>query len=551
MPLGESDEFLKDSLKENAIRFSCSPEIVWSSRTGLAFNGKPKLDVDFPLSTKIGIFTLRKAKIAVADGPKKTSLPAVALNVGLDIVGKLGPVQLTVQEMGLACDLVPYSRQDILNLPPGAEAPVLGNLGLDLRFKPPTGVGVAIDAGVVQGGGFLSFDAEAGEYAGALYLDFEGKVAVTALGLISTRLPGGAPGYSLVVVVTAEKFKPIPLGFGFTLTGIGGILGVHRTINIEALQEAARGQTLDAVLAPKDVVANAAQFLSALGRFFPPAREHHFFGPLAEISWRTLLKIKIALILEFGERTRLAVLGRRHRDPAAAGAGCRAPAGERRRAASTSIAARRTWTPRCSIRRLANKFLITGDMRLRMRWDDQPFFALAIGGVHPAYAPPPGLESMQRAAIVFADSDNLRLRSESYLAITSNTVQFGARLDLYAKEWKFSISGQAGYDVLVQFDPFHFLAALYASLQLKAGSRSLFKVAFAGELSGPRPLRVRGQGELRDPVVRLLGHVQHHAGRRQPAAAAGSRRRRGAAAGGARRAGELERDAARNAGKDW
>jgi hypothetical protein len=143
--------------------------------------------------------------------------------------------------------------------------------------------------------------------------------------------------------------------------------------------------------------------------------------------------------------------------------------------------------------RLVNKFLITGEMRLRMRWDDQPFFALAIGGVHPAYTPPPGLEEMQRAAIVFADSENLKLRSESYLAITSNTVQFGARLDLFARASKFSISGEAGYDVLIQFDPFHFIAALYASLQLKAGSRSLFKVKFAGELSGPRPLRVRGK----------------------------------------------------------
>jgi hypothetical protein len=100
---------------------------------------------------------------------------------------------------------------------------------------------------------------------------------------------------------------------------------------------------------------------------------------------------------------------------------------------------------------------------------------------------------MQRAAIVFADSENLKLRSESYLAITSNTVQFGARLDLFARASKFSISGQAGYDVLIQFDPFHFIAAVYASLQLKAGSRSLFKVKFNGELSGPRPLRVRGK----------------------------------------------------------
>jgi hypothetical protein len=495
VPLGESDEFLKDSLQQPAIRFACSPEIVWSSRTGLAFNGKPRLDVDFPLSTRVGILTLRKAKIAVAEGPKKTSLPAVALTVGLDMVGKLGPVRLAVQEMGLACDLVPYSRQDIRDLPPGADAPVMGNLGLELRFKPPTGVGVVIEGGVVQGGGFLSFDAERGEYAGALFLDFEGKVAVTALGLINTRLPGGAPGYSLLVVVTAEKFKPIPLGFGFTLTGVGGILGVHRTINIEALQEAARSQALDAVLAPKDVVANAAQYLSALGRFFPPAREHHFFGPLAEITWQQLIRIKVALILEFGERSRLAVLGRvtailprPDQDLVRLQANVVGGVDFDRREAFLDAALVDS--------RLANRFPITGEMRLRMRWDDQPFFALAVGGFHPAYAPPPGMDSMPRTAIVLADSENLRLRAEAYLAITSNTVQFGARVDLYAREWKFSISGQAGYDVLVQFDPFHFLAGLYASLQLKAGSRSLFKVAFAGELSGPRPLRVRGRASF-------------------------------------------------------
>ena len=370
----------------------------------------------------------------------------------------------------------------------------LGILGLSPGFKPPTGVGLAIDAGVVRGGGFLSFDTEKGEYAGALFLELEGGISLTALGLINTKLPGGQPGYSLIVVVTAEGFQPIPLGFGFMLTGIGGLLGVHRTINVEALQAAVRTDAVSGVLAPKDVVANAAQFLSTLGRFFPTAREHYFFGPLAEITWGTpaLITIKLAVVFEFGERTRLVVLGRitailprRDQDLVRLQMNVVGGIDFDRRQAFLDAALFDS--------RLVNKFLITGEMRLRMRWDDQPFFALAIGGVHPAYTPPPGLEKMQRAAIVFADSDDLKLRSETYLAITSNTVQFGARLDLFAKASKFSISGQAGYDVLIQFDPFHFIAALYASLQLKAGSRSLFKVKFNGELSGPRPLRVRGK----------------------------------------------------------
>ena len=364
-------------------------------------------------------------------------------------------------------------------------------------FKPPTGVGLAIDASVVRGGGFLSFDREKGEYAGALFLEIEGGISLTALGLINTKLPGGQPGYSLIVVVTAEGFQPIPLGFGFMLTGIGGILGVHRTINVEALQASVRSDSLSGILAPKNVVANAAQFLSTLGKFFPGARDHYFFGPLAEITWGTppLITIKLAVVFEFGERTRLIVLGRitailprPDQDLVRLQMNVVGGIDFDRRQAFLDAALFDS--------RLVNKFLITGEMRLRMRWDDQPSFALAIGGVHPAFTPPPGLEAMQRAAIVFADSDNLKLRSEAYLAITSNTVQFGSRLDLFAKASGFSISGQAGFDVLIQFDPFHFIAALYASLQLKAGSRSLFKVKFNGELSGPRPLRVRGKASF-------------------------------------------------------
>jgi hypothetical protein len=193
------------------------------------------------------------------------------------------------------------------------------------------------------------------------------------------------------------------------------------------------------------VIRIAPQFLSSLGVFFPATPEHHFFGPMAEITWGTppLLTIKLALLFEFGVRTRLVVLGRitailprRDHDLVRLQMNVVGGIDFDRRQAFLDAALFDS--------RLVNRFAITGEMRLRMRWDDQPLFALAIGGVHPAYTPPPGLEQMQRAAIVFADSENLKLRSEAYLAITSNTVQFGARLDLYARASKFSVAGQAG-----------------------------------------------------------------------------------------------------------
>jgi hypothetical protein len=475
----EGDSFLNSFLGSGERRIEFPLGIEWSRKRGIHFTGADGFAIALQPHQRLGPVSLDEITFRLFASSDRSAALSLAISTALS--GKLGPVAFSVAGMGFRVDTI-FSAGNA------------GPLDVGLGFKPPSGVGLAIDAGVVRGGGFLSFDSEKGEYAGALFLEVEGGISLTALGLITTKLPGGQPGYSLIVVVTAEGFQPIPLGFGFMLTGIGGLLGVHRTINVEALQASVRSDSLSGVLAPKDVVANAAQFLSTLGRFFPTAREHYFFGPLAEISWGTpaLITIKLAVVFEFGERTRLVVLGRivailprRDQDLVRLQMNVVGGIDFDRRQAFLDAALFDS--------RLVNKFLITGEMRLRMRWDDQPFFALAIGGVHPAFTPPPGLENMQRAAIVFADSENLKLRSESYLAITSNTVQFGARLDLFARASKFSISGQAGYDVLIQFDPFHFIAAVYASLQLKAGSRSLFKVKFNGELSGPRPLRVRGK----------------------------------------------------------
>jgi Family of unknown function (DUF6603) len=479
---GEGDSFLTSFLGSGESRVEIPFGIEWSRSAGLHFAGSDAFEIVLRPHREIGPLAIDEVALrlfAPAQGAADLSLAA-----GLRLSGAIGPVAFSLDQVGFRIDA---------KFSPGN----LGPLDLAAGFKPPTGVGIAVDGGVVHGGGFLSFDAAKGEYSGAMYLEMEGGISVTALGLISTRLPEGKPGYSLIVVVTAEGFKPIPLGFGFMLTGIGGLLGVHRTINVSALQGAVKSDALEGVLAPKDVVRNGAELLSRLGAFFPAARNHHFFGPMAEISWGTppLVTIKLAVVLEFGERSRLVVLGRitailprREQDLVRL---------QMNVVGGIDFDERRAFLDAALFdSRLVNKFVITGEMRLRMRWDEQPYFALAVGGVHPAFTPPAGLEGMQRAAIVLADSENLKIRCESYLAITSNTVQFGARVDLVAKEWKFSISGQAGFDVLLQFDPFHFIAALYASLQLKAGSRSLFKVKFEGELSGPRPLRARGKASF-------------------------------------------------------
>ncbi|HKR12740.1 MAG TPA: DUF6603 domain-containing protein, partial [Pyrinomonadaceae bacterium] len=109
------------------------------------------------------------------------------------------------------------------------------------------------------------------------------------------------------------------------------------------------------------------------------------------------------------------------------------------------------------------------------------------------FNPPPNFPKLERIAINLSAGDNPKLRCEAYFALTSNTVQFGARAELQASAAGFSVHGEIGFDVLIQFDPFFFLAEFYAQLQLKRGSTNLFKVRLEGSLAGPRPLHIKGK----------------------------------------------------------
>ena len=79
------------------------------------------------------------------------------------------------------------------------------------------------------------------------------------------------------------------------------------------------------------------------------------------------------------------------------------------------------------------------------------------------------LPALRRLGTVVLVGDNPRLTLETYFAVTSNTVQFGARLELYAAASKFNVYGFLSFDVLFQFNPFYFIAEVTAMLALRVG----------------------------------------------------------------------------------
>ncbi|HNK15909.1 MAG TPA: hypothetical protein PLZ20_15170, partial [Nitrospira sp.] len=139
---------------------------------------------------------------------------------------------------------------------------------------------------------------------------------------------------------------------------------------------------------------------------------------------------------------------------------------------------------------------LTGDMALRAGWGNQPQFVLAIGGFHPRFAPPPGLPALKRLALQLADGDSLQLRCQAYLAVTSNTVQFGARVDLHAAGGGFSFDGMLGFDAILQLAPLAFAVDVGAALALRYHGRLLMGISFTGRLAGPTPWQVEGKASI-------------------------------------------------------
>jgi len=215
---------------------------------------------------------------------------------------------------------------------------------------------------------------------------------------------------------------------------------------------------------------------------------------MVEIEWATptLVTLQLGIVLEIGERLRLLVVGqveailpKKENDLLRIKMDAVGIIDFDQGTASLDAVLYES--------RLLKKFVLTGGMAMRLRWKGAPSFALAIGGLHHAFNPPANFPRLDRIAINLSAGDNPRITCAAYFAVTSNSVQFGARANLYAAAHGFSIEGDIGFDVLIQLSPFHFLAEFHASIQLKRGSSNLFKVAVEGALEGPRPLRARGK----------------------------------------------------------
>ena len=478
----DGDGFLRSMLGGGPKSFDFEFRLRWSGRNGFSFDAHGALGVEIPVHQSIaGVIDVSSVYVRISADNQRVGL-VLAATGSLN----LGPCRATVMRVGLRADARPIPR----GVPPGN----LGDLDLAFAFKPPDGLGLVIDAGAITGGGFISFDETRERYTGALELQVYG-IGVKAIGLLETRLPGGASGFALLILFSPE-FAPVQLGFGFTLNGVGGLAGINHTVDVDAIQGGMRKKTLDQTLFPPDPVGNAGQIISDLENLFPTRPGRYVFGPIGLIGWGTptLIEAEIAVILELPDPVRLILLGQMQsalpsRDVAIIELHVDVfgvlDAGAKLLAIDASLHDSRLVA-----------FSLYGDMALRVSWGDPPSFALSVGGFNPHFRPPTRFPTLNRLTVDLGTGDNPRIRFQAYLAVTSNTFQFGASAELYAEAGGFNIYGWISFDALFIFDPFSFVTDFSAGVALRIGSSTIAGIHLSAKLAGPTPWHAWGEACL-------------------------------------------------------
>jgi len=490
--LGEGDGFLQQ-LPGGDIKLRFNLGLTADTAGGFRVEGGTGARATIPVEKSIGgVLDVHTVDLALTTSSAGYD---AALEIAASLGLNLGPFHASVDRIGFQFQFA--FRQ--------------GNLGfLDaaLGFKPPNGIGLLLDAGIVRGGGYLFIDAERGEYAGALELKI-GPWGIKAIGLLTTKMPDGSSGWALVLLIYADMPR-FHIAFGIFFDGIGGMIGLHHTVDVPALQDDMPKGALDDILFPANPVGDAPRIINRLRVIFPIKRNAFTVGLMFRLSWGTprVGEIKLGLVLALdnalgGEQgvslSKILLLGQ-----------LRLGLPETQRGDVVRIIVdflgyldfdnkRFGFYARLRNSRLVSVLELTGSLVVAIDYGEHPTFVVAAGGFHPRFKDlPTGLPAkLDRLGVKFKIASIVEITVNCYLAVTSATVQFGAEAKLKVDLDPVVIEGYLGFDALIYYKPdFRFEVDFRAGMAIKVFGETLKGIDVSGTLYGPGHWRIKGSAKF-------------------------------------------------------
>lgn len=485
--LGGADNFIGSFIGGAVPTVDIAGSIRVGSRTGITVSGSLGLEVVLPVERQIGPLYVTNLIANLGSGDSGFEL---GLAIGAELT--IGPFAASVDKIGTGVV--------IANNPTSAR---FAGLDASLTFIPPSRIGFELTTEAARGGGFVSIEPEIGRYTGGLSLDFV-SIGIDAIVVIDTQLPGDPDGWSFFASLAAS-FPGIPLGFGFTLNGVGGLIALNRTMDAEALASALRNGVIDALLFPDDPIGQSAQLVAQIDEYFPLREGNTVIGPVIEIGWGspTLITAQLGVVLSLPDGI-IAVMGSveallpiptaplitLHMDSLGVidvGAG--------------------TFSLTASLydSKLLQVIDLSGDMAMYLQVSGQPYFLLSVGGYHPGFEPPSivpaAMHDLRRMRAAISIASNVSVSVEAYFAVTSNSVQFGAAVNVIASVeiWPstYSAKGWFNFDVLLVFSPFKIVASMSAGVGIYSGDKELMGVQLSLLLEGPEPWYAAGTASFK------------------------------------------------------
>ena len=476
-------------------KFALDLDIAYGVGRGLTFNLTSGIDVlwyvNYTAETEDGTwgFTLHSIRfvgeLVVVDGEL-----GARLRLEFHTSVKLGPIKLVADGFGAWGGYWPFGTE--------------GDAGYGRYWGllPPTGAGLEIDFGPVIGGGFVDWRGGPTErYAGLLFLSIVDTLDVTAFG-IHEKTPQGRTSF---IAVLGVRFLPgIQLGYGFAITGVGGIVGINRRFDTDALRERLTSGAVGNVLFAPDPVVNAPIILGDLEALFPATDGVHVGGPTGRLSWIELFHLDAGLLFEIATSddaygmtgiTKIALLGSAHADLDDVDEGL----------LHLQMDFAGFWDrPKQIIEfdaalvhsRVFYVWILTGDAAFRLSWGERPYAMVTLGGFHPDFNPEPAqFPELARIGVAYDLDAGIRvwLRLEFYFAVTTNSIQTGALIEAGWKIGPVNATGWLAFDVLIQFSPFRFSISFSAGMRIRIGAINVAGVRVKGTLAGPGPITITGE----------------------------------------------------------
>lgn len=348
----------------------------------------------------------------------------------------------------------------------------LGLEGLDFELKAgPVDIsgGLFKDTVTVDGAEILEYNGEALIKVGDTW-------NISAMG--SWAQVEGHPSLFVFLILDA----PIGGPAFFFITGLSGGFGYNRALKLPAQDEVqtfplVAGLTNPSAVGGKD--ASPADALKKLKDFVPPAQGVNFIAAGVQFTSFELIKSNALLVVEFGRKFEIALLGLSR---------IQLPQEGTRPLAYVELGLEVLFLPdegeiSATLQITPNSYVLTPDCKLTggfafVVWfdpnDHAGDFVLTVGGYSPYFRKPDWYPDEPRLGFNWKVSNELTMKGGAYFALTPSAVMAGGALDVQFRSGSLHAWLTAHADFLIQWKPVHYVVSIGVSIGVSLTVHVLF-----------------------------------------------------------------------------